>query len=242
MIVRAARTAAARILLSRPAAAAIDAATGKRPASSGGLRVDLRHPHVTPRTRAAVQWRRYERDEIRLIRRWLPSDTDVVELGAGLGVTGAHILDRIDPNRRLVAVELDPASVDVLNTTLADPRAEVVNAAIDYSGIEVAADISSSVLHSRVGAGSGPRVTGLTLAGLLDTRRIGEYALVCDIEGAEADLAVHDAAALDRCRLIIVETHGYHDQTLTREGTLAALTGLGFTVAASEGRSYALAR
>ena len=242
MVVRAARTAVARIMLSRPAAAAMDAATRKRPTSTGGLRVDLSHPHVPPRTRAAVQLRRYERDEIRLIRRWLPSHTDVVELGAGLGVTGAHILDRIGPTRRLLAVELDPASADVLNTTLADPRAEVINAAIDYSGNQVAAEIGSSVLHSRVGVGSGPRVASLTLAGLLDTRRVGDYALVCDIEGAEADIAVHDGTALDRCHLIIVETHGYHDQTLTRQETLAAIISLGFAVAACEGRSYALTR
>ena len=46
----------------------------------------------------------------------------------------------------------------------------------------------------------------LSLKGLLESRGIVEYALVCDIEGAEAAI-IQSPAALAGCRQLVIELH-----------------------------------
>jgi len=50
----------------------------------------------------------------------------VVELGAGTGSHTGHVLDRLAPDARLVAFEIDAAMADTLRAKIADPRLTVV--------------------------------------------------------------------------------------------------------------------
>ena len=50
----------------------------------------------------------------------------VVELGAGTGVQTGEILDRMRPDARLVALEIDPALARLLDERFDDPRLQVV--------------------------------------------------------------------------------------------------------------------
>lgn len=50
----------------------------------------------------------------------------VVELGAGTGSHTGHVLQRLGPQARLVAFEIDPGMAEALRAKLSDPRLRVV--------------------------------------------------------------------------------------------------------------------
>src|SRR5215207_6697230 len=56
----------------------------------------------------------------------VPGADLVVELGAGTGVQTGEILARMRPEARLIALEIDPALVRILEQRFDDPRLEVV--------------------------------------------------------------------------------------------------------------------
>lgn len=223
-----------RAACSRPVAAAITTTTKGR-VPNAGVRVDLSHPQVPNRIRAAVFWRLYERAESHLIRRHLPSDIDVVELGASYGVTGTHILNRA--TGRVVAVEANPALIPPLRRALADERATVVHAAVDYHGqrevdfyVHPTAHLRSR-LHALETGIAPTTVPAVTLSGLLEHYRLRDgFALVADIEGAELSIIRHDRAALERCSTMIVELHDtVHDGArVGRAAMRAEIESLGF--------------
>jgi FkbM family methyltransferase len=199
------------VLCSAPVGRLVAGATRRRPPSRGGVRVDLRHPDVPAAVHAAVLWRMYERAEIGLIHRHLPRDLDVVELGASLGVTGTHVLALIAPGRRLIAVEANPRLIGPLRRALDDPRAVVVHAAIaSVHEPTITFELHPSNLRSRLGGpGTGElvEVPSTSLGALLDEHALDDYALVADVEGAEAAVVLGEPAALDRCRVAIIELH-----------------------------------
>ena len=73
---------------------------------------------VLPTSRSAV------RDMLDLAD--LPGAGLVVELGAGTGSQTGQILERLRPDARLVALEIDPALADLLAARYDDPRLRVV--------------------------------------------------------------------------------------------------------------------
>jgi phospholipid N-methyltransferase len=73
---------------------------------------------VLPTSRSAV------RDMLDLAD--LPGAELVVELGAGTGSQTGQILERLRPDARLVALEIDPALAELLSARYDDPRLQVV--------------------------------------------------------------------------------------------------------------------
>jgi phospholipid N-methyltransferase len=86
------------------------------------LRSFLAHPRqvgaVLPTSRRAVA------DMLDLVP--LPQATLVVELGSGTGSYTGAILDRLAPQARLIAFEIEPAMADGLRRKLPDPRLQVI--------------------------------------------------------------------------------------------------------------------
>lgn len=176
---------------------------------------------VPYQVRASLFWGFHEAQERRFVRSYLPADTDVIELGAGLGAVSALISQQIGADRRLISVEANPKLVALIQKTVSESGAQnfsVVNAAIDYSGArKTALDISDDVVSSQIGKrarGKRLEVPTIRLDEILRRFSVGEYALVCDIEGAEWDMFSHDSSSLDRCRLMIIEAHSAGDPTL----------------------------
>jgi FkbM family methyltransferase len=181
-------------------------------------RIDTSHPAVPPEVKARLALRLYERAELRMVHADLRTDLDVVELGASIGVLSRAIARRLAPGRRLVAVEADPDLAPALRANLAEvrDRVAVVTAAVGYDGTTAELHRGPTSTDARVGApaptaaatGPSTTVTATTLAALLAEHGVdGPYVLVADIEGAEAELLRHDAAALARCVQLIVELH-----------------------------------
>jgi FkbM family methyltransferase len=215
-----------------------------------GLRFHVPTPPVSPRTKAQMWLGIYEGGEIRFVRRWLRQDLDLVELGSSLGVVASHCAQRMLPDRRMVCVEANPALIPVLRANLArhaeGRRIDVVQRAIDYDGSEVTLIVGENTSGSFVGAGrdGGVRVPTTTLRELLHEHEIGRYALVCDIEGAEAGLLEEDRAALERCQQAIVELHDtqWRGKTLRVEALADRFHEAGFVERARHGPVYVFER
>jgi len=160
----------------------------------------------------------YEYSERFLIRKFLPSNVDVVELGASIGIVSRDILQRLEPSQRLIAVEALPSLAELArrNISMAHPGRDwiVLEAAIAYgtdrvffeAGVEhTSGRIKSDVVQK---GESCTVVKAHTLSWLLNHFNVGEFSLVMDIEGAEYALVAEDSDLLKRCRCLIAELHG----------------------------------
>jgi FkbM family methyltransferase len=189
-------------------------------------------PAVGPHTAAEVFFRLYERHEIALIRHRLLPNCDILEIGAGIGVTGAHALCHTSTDTRLISVEANAALLPTLRTNLDRHRAgrdvTVVHGALSYAGApRVTLQQSAEHMASQVGAQSDDAcaVPVYTLTDLVDEYNLRDYALLLDVEGTEHDLIKHDRTALSSCQQLIIELHGSATHV---EGMLSDLSATGF--------------
>lgn len=230
----------ARIACSRPVGRLIGA-WYRNVIPTRGLRIDTEHPAITPEMKAAIYWGLYESAEQRFIRRYLRTDLDVIELGASIGLLSCVMAQNGDPSRRVICVEANPQLQETLrrNLWLNVPERDVtvVAKAISYSGtrarfVSGGDNTVGQVDPSAVrGEGGGVLVPTTTLSELLVAEGVDACALVCDIEGMEADLIAHDAAGLARCRQIVIELHDRGDGAATIEQLCSALQNAhGFTL------------
>ena len=148
------------------------------------------------------------------MHRFLRSDLDIVELGSGIGAVSLHLAKAQARDKRLICVEANPYLIDTMrkNFTFNVPwkQVAILNRALDYSGRGRAGLNLDHNLGSHVEAGSNDQlvlVQTVTLKKLLDDFGIGAFALVSDVEGAEAGMILEEAETLSRCRQMIIELH-----------------------------------
>ena len=185
-----------------------------------GIVIDAGQEAVPAEHAASIFFGLYEPAEIRFVRRFLHRGLDVVEIGGGIGVVSAHILTRLGKGNKLTCVEANPRLLPALrrNIELNAPQAQVivVHGALDYSGAGVISlRVDGKNLGSHVQARAGEalvQVRAMSLRDLVLEAGLGDYALVCDAEGAEAGMILCDSEGLSRCRQMIVEFHpAVHD-------------------------------
>jgi FkbM family methyltransferase len=158
----------------------------------------------------------YEEAERRLVAKWLDGSRTVVELGGAFGIVSGIVGARLGRDVRHIVVEANPALVEFCRDNAGAGRPDgapvtAIGAAIAY-GVDGHADFwpSGAFLGShlaRAGDSGTIRVPATTLRKVLADRDVGEFDLVCDIEGAELDLLRNDADTLTHCRLAIIEVH-----------------------------------
>jgi FkbM family methyltransferase len=112
---------------------------------------------------------------------------------------------------------------------------DVVHGAIDYSGLETIEfrlspdNLGSATLqeHERENPAIRDEIAKVpvcTLSGLIERSKIGNYSLVCDIEGAEAGMILGESEEVrSRCQLMLIELHdtGIHEGKQYRVEELA---------------------
>lgn len=218
-----------------------------------GAVIHTDHPAVVPGAKARLVWGLYEKAETQFVQRYLPAGHDVVELGSSLGVVTAHIARKLEHGRRLICVEANPMLAAEISRNVATnapgQQLEVVTAAIDYSGRrEVPFRLAQMNVDSRVATACGAdtvAVEALALSTLLNRYNVGDYSLVMDIEGAEAEILLSDAAALERCQAIIAEFHeasgAFGSLTIEEMGQIVT-SRLGFLQVARRGDIFAFTR
>ena len=183
-----------------------------------GCVIDTHSPLVVPRIKAKLFLRGYEHVEIRLVKKYLRSDRDVIDLGSGLGVVAAHIGRKLQVGQRLICVEAQPALWGVIQTNVnrnaPHVQLDIVSGAVAYPidhrpCVKLELGIDHLVAHIVDGGPSKDclSVPALALSDVLREHAIGEYTLVSDIEGSEAGLLEMDGEALRHCRQMIIELH-----------------------------------
>ena len=191
----------------------------------------------SPRLVSGLIFEAYEYSERYLVRKWLPENYSVVELGASIGVISREILHRIGPHKQLIAMEAVPSlaalAQDNIGHTYATSRWQILPTAIAYNAQEVAFRTGSEHVAGRVDvelptAGETYlKVQARTLSDVLSEFDISEYSLVMDIEGAEHQLISHDRGALSGCRCLISELHGSQGE---KDSFCRVVTELGMTL------------
>ena len=194
----------------------------------------------------------YEVAEAALIERYLQTDIPVIELGGCIGLISSFVASKLEPDVALLIVEANPALIDICrhNASLGGkrPNTRVISKAIAYGHKTVSISITDNIHVSRVNHGDpyqGITVDATTLAQLV--KLVGSppaYTLVCDIEGAEIDLLRNDIAALENCRLAILELHpqSYQRTGHSVENLLDFAKAAGLSPIAQDGDVYAFAQ
>lgn len=208
-----AKSLVARLLVSPPMAAAVSAVSRHR-IRSHDLVFDTADPIVSRRVEAKLRFNLYEGAEIRFARRHLRGMDTLVDLGSSLGFTASHAVHAMGPKGRLVSVEANPALIGFLRRTLEEHARgwdiRIENAAIAYGTETATLQFSDATMAGRLSE-LGTTVPATTLSALLERHGIGDYALLADIEGAEAQILTEDAGALSGCRRAVLELHDTPD-------------------------------
>ena len=196
-----------------------------------GCRFDVSSPLISDELKCRVFYGRYERTERELLRRHLPVNAPVVELGGGMGLVACIVNSRLqDPNQHVV-VEANPRMLPLIerNRALNGGAFALVHAAIGYNSTHVALESGEDLLASRTRTTEGGNVPVIQLREILDRRGFGSCTLICDIEGAEIDLVKNELETLrSRVGIIVLEEHPEYCAEPVRAGMLKLLANAGF--------------
>jgi len=220
-----------------------------------GLMVRTASPLIRPEVKALLALGMYESAERRLVTRFLRSDVAVVELGSSIGYITGHIALRCPPHQ--VGVEanilLHPLIEDLMRLNgLTSVR--LIHGAIDYSGRKtVRFSVNSYNTGSAVATDNTTRrpameveVAALTLGDVVDREGIHEFALVCDIEGAERGMIWNEnSTVIRRCRQMIIELHGgeYNHEQMSPDALAQKVQSRwGMQVTARDGNTWVFQR
>lgn len=199
------------LMINNPAVGKLVELSGNR-IKIDGLRFSVNCPQVATAHKSTLWFGRHELEERELLRRFLPADQPVVELGGGLGVVSCLANRQLSTPERHVVVEAIPSLAHLVeqNRDLNGCRFQVINAALAYGFPTVTFSIHDNFVGSRLDAdfGTSVSVPSITVAQIVDQAAFDRFSLICDIEGAEADLVAHELGLItDRAVFVLVEIH-----------------------------------
>ena len=216
-----------------------------------GVRVPDDPEVIKPRTRRLLRSGAYETKEADAVRRLVKRGETVLEAGGGIGFMSSHLI-RNCKAARVVSFEANPRMIPFIrrvHEATGVEGAEVRNALLSPEGgpplpFYVREEFDASSLDP-------DRPANIPVTAVEDVPRavLGEVfdevrpdVLVCDIEGAEADLVPH--MPLDGLRLAVLELH---PQWIGKAGVRAvfdamAAAGLTYFPKASQAKVVAFRR
>ena len=188
-----------------------------------GLAFHLDEEGVSTFTKGAIARRRHERQERTLLERHVPPETNVIELGGGVGYLTAIVDRRVDG--AVIVVEANPDLVPLLerNRAANDLDYEIVNAAYaperEAVTFPVASNYKFSSRHKR--SGNTTVVPATSLERLVRRYDLDACALIVDVEGDEIELVREELDVLESvCDWLLIEFHakmtGYEAVDTTR--------------------------
>jgi FkbM family methyltransferase len=187
---------------------------------------------IDPEIAYKICLRRYEQQEVALVKKYIAHNDHVLELGASIGVVSAVISSILGGTGRLVSVEANPGLIDFTMKN-AGKQAFVECAAVSYADeAEVffsqgSNPLSNTIVERSEGA---IKVPSVRLEQLIKKHDLDAPVLVCDIEGAEAQILDKGVAGLQMCKALIMELHPtLHGRPFYDDVSfLEKLTNLGF--------------
>ena len=172
--------------------------------------------------RAMIFWGFYEGAEIRLIRKYLPGNLPVVELGSSLGIVSSTAIGCIDVGTSYTCVEANPYLTEYINYNItkhnpSNKNYKIINSAVAYnSNGYILMNISNNNTESSIINSSNLKnecaikVKAISLSEI----SITDFTLICDIEGAEIEIFKNDYQILENCKHLFIELHKtiYHGE------------------------------
>jgi FkbM family methyltransferase len=190
---------------------------------------------------------RYERDEIELCRKYIPSNSDIVELGASIGVL-TSVLKNQCKAKKIICVEANPLLKSLLEKTLSINEKtndiKLYNLAISDNNRPVYFTSRNSNELGKISSKKTElQISSKTLDELVKENSLGEYSLVCDIEGAESSFILSDSA-LKGCQRIIIELHetNWKGIQCSVEHLLESIVNKGFELLEQRQNTFAFKR
>jgi FkbM family methyltransferase len=178
-----------------------------------GLTYSVAAPQISRGHKSTLAFGLHEIEERELIRRWLPSDLPVLELGGGLGVVSCLTNRKLDRPDHHVVVEANPSMVPILkkNRDVNGCKFNIINKAIAYDCDHVTLNLGTEFVSSSVkdiSFDNTANVAATTVENLLDEAGFREVGIVCDIEGIEADIIQREIPELgERVKFVMAEMH-----------------------------------
>lgn len=178
-----------------------------------GLTYSVSAPQITRGHKSTLAFGLHEMEERALVRRWLPADVPVVEFGGGLGVVSCLTNKRLSHPKDHVVVEANPGMIAALerNRDINGCSFTVMNKALAYGVDYIDLDMGREFVGSSIKTDGGQsirRVPTTTLSEIITGNAFEYVGIVCDIEGAEADLINNELPILgDRVRFLMAEMH-----------------------------------
>jgi FkbM family methyltransferase len=185
--------------------------------------------NTIPEIKSKIFLGTYEYAEIKLLKKYIPKNNSVIELGGSIGVVTKHIQNNIDKENIIISVEANPKLLVFIQKNTSDSseyaKVFIENAAICNSD-KVFFDVSDSdTRNNKINNDGGILVNGINITKILEKYSIKDCSLVVDIEGEEHDLVEYDKNGLRYVKNLIIEMHG---EIETINNTLNKLELLGF--------------
>jgi hypothetical protein len=212
-----------------------------------GLKFSVNCSEVANAHKSTLWFGRHELEEREPRHRHLPADLPVVALGGGLGVIACLANRQLaNPDRHNV-LEAIPSLAELLdqNRTLNRCQFRVINAALAYGAPTVSFSLRSIFVGSRLEDGLGTNASEryTYLAKIMDEAGFDDFSLICDIEGAEANLVAHELSLIaDRAKFVLVEIHPAILGESGADRIVESLTGAGLRLAERVGSNWAFVR
>lgn len=204
---------------------------------SRGLRFPDNPRHISKRTRQLLRRRQYEEREANAVRALVGKDDVAMELGAGIGFMST-LMARTCKAQKVHTFEANPSMIPFIREVHAlnevSDRVELTNAALGARKGKATfyerADFSASSLDADPPGNTSPVIAEHEIDVLnlnTEIKRIKPTALVCDIEGAEANLI--PLMDLSTIRVAVVELHPQWIGKAGVQAVFEAFHGAGLT-------------
>lgn len=192
--------------------------------------------HNIPNTRMKLDLLtgRYEQSERTAARQYIRPEWPVVELGACIGGVACMTNKLLRNPSAHVVVEANPRVIPLLESNRRDNHCsfKIVNAALAYETDTVTFspwfDFWGNSIHHELATGQPVTVPTVRLRRILDEEHFNSYALLCDIEGQEYELVMHEPDALRAAKIVIMEIHPEVTGAEKVDALFGRMTDLGF--------------
>lgn len=170
-------------------------------------------PLILNSTKAQFFWGFYESAELRFIRKYVPEGSNILELGASIGVV-ASVCFKLKNASRLLLVESNPELIPLIEGNLSlngVKNAKILNKAVtsivtNFWFNPGRDTVSGSISPTKI-SDKASIVEGVQLSDLIRQEKLDDFVLISDIEGSEISFILGSAKVLERCKMIIIELH-----------------------------------
>lgn len=177
-----------------------------------GLKYSVDCPEIGTGHKCTIFFGYHEPDERALVKRYLPVDLPVVEFGGGIGVVACLANRKLSSPHRHIVVEANPSIAALLerNRDLNHCEFQVITAGLAYGSATTSIGVSSEFVGSRIDGDFDAKISAasITLGQIVEDAGFDRLSLICDVEGAEADLMRHESDLIaERVGFAMIEIH-----------------------------------